>query len=130
MKVVKNQKEVAAQGGEPCVIIQDDADEIYLRGYNLSTQRHNYKIRYRITVKALDWDLNPGKSGTLSDIPSSMFKPYDVRQWEVGDLNGDGELDTVDEDENLNARLDFGEDQDSDGNVDVNEDMDGDGKPD
>jgi hypothetical protein len=130
IKVVKNEREVANQGGKSCVIIVDDDDKILLKGYNLSDQKHNFKISYRITVKSIDWGLNPSNTASIKDIPDSIRNDYDVRQWEVGDLNGDGELDQTDEDQNGNAKLDFGEDLDNDGYLDVNEDLDGDGLPD
>ena len=129
IKVVNTETQVAAQGGKPCVIIDNDPDakEIYLRGYNLTTQTHNFKIQYHIKVTSIDWALTPDECGVLSDIPSDVRNKFSRSEWLVGDLNQDEDMDLVDEDLNKNAKLDFGEDEDGDGNIDVNEDMNHDG---
>ena len=123
--VVNSEKEVADQSGEDCVIIKDSPNYVYIHGYNLSNQKHNFKIRYVIRSYRLNWGLDSSDVGDINDIPEEINNKYCISQWRVGDLNGDGEMDKLDEDENKNANLDLGEDKDGDGYLDVNEDLDG-----
>ncbi len=91
-------------------------------------------VEYKIRSYSFEIDMSPSESGnipTWDSIPSEYRVLSNRRQWEVGDLDGDGKIDPVDEDVSYSppdTGLQPGEDLDGDGDLDSNEDLDGDGR--